>query len=227
MATYLALVDIGDGKLVQGHVGKLPTWTLIDPRLAAKSRAAIDSLPEIIRWESHIYGSYPFAAAGSVVDLADLEYALETQTRPIYAFAPDRTTVVHETAHQWFGDSVGLERWPNIWLNEGFATWAQWYFAERHRRPASQTAFWDPPSGHPGQAKNLFVVSTYVRGAMTLQALRDKIGTRDLLRILRTWAAEHHHGNGDIEEFIVLADRVSGEHLSGFFHRWLFERGKP
>jgi aminopeptidase N len=240
MATYLALVDIGDGKLVTGQVGKLPTWTLIDPRLVKKSRVAIDSLPEIIHWESHLYGPYPFAAAGSVVDVADLQYALETQTRPIYAFAPDRTTVVHETAHQWFGDSVSLERWPNIWLNEGFATWTQWYFAETHggrsaqqvfaglyRKPASATGFWNPPSGHPGQAKNLFAVSTYVRGAMTLQALRDKIGTHDFLRILRTWVAEHRYANGDIEQFIGLADRVSGEHLRGFFHRWLFERGKP
>jgi aminopeptidase N len=240
MATYLALVDIGNGELVQGHVGKLPTWTLVDPRLVKASRAAIDSLPEIIRWESHIYGPYPFAAAGSVVDVANLQYALETQTRPIYSSAPDRTTVVHETAHQWFGDSVSLERWPNIWLNEGLATWTQWYFAERHggrtaqqvfaglyRRPASETGFWDPPSGHPGQAKNLFAVSTYVRGAMTLQALRDKIGTRDLLRILRAWATEHRYGHGDIEEFIALANRTSGEPLSSFFHRWLFERGKP
>jgi aminopeptidase N len=240
MASYLALVDIGKGKLVQGHVGKLPTWTLVDPQLVKASSAAIDSLPEIIRWESHIYGLYPFAAAGSVVDVAKLEYALETQSRPIYAFAPDRTTVVHETAHQWFGDSVGLERWPNIWLNEGFATWTQWYYAERHggrtaqqvfaklyRRPASDTGFWNPPSGHPGQAKNLFAVSTYVRGAMTLQALREEIGTQDLLRILRTWATEHRYGHGDIEGFIALADRVSGRHLRGFFERWLFQRGKP
>jgi aminopeptidase N len=240
MATYLALVDIGDGKLVQGHIGNLPTWTLVDPRLVKKSKAAIDSLPEIIRFESKIYGHYPFAAAGSVVDVANLEYALETQTRPIYAFAPDRTTVVHETAHQWFGDSVSLRRWPNIWLNEGFATWTQWYFAEQHggrsaqsvfkelyRRPASQTHFWNPPSGHPGQAKNLFAVSTYVRGAMTLQALRDKIGTHDLLSVMKTWARQHRHGHGDIEDFIALANKVSGAHLRGFFHRWLFQRGKP
>jgi aminopeptidase N len=240
MATYLALVDIGDGKLVHGHVGKLPTWTLVDPTLVKESRAAIRSLPGIIRWETHLFGPYPFAAAGSVVDAADLGYALETQDRPIYAFAPDRTTVVHETAHQWFGDSVSLKRWPNIWLNEGLANWTEWYFAETHggksaqqvfaklyRRPASQTAFWDPPPGHPGQAKNLFAVSTYVRGAMTLQALRDKIGTHDLLRIMRIWATEHRHAHGDIEEFIALANKVSGRHLRGFFDRWLFQRGKP
>jgi aminopeptidase N len=62
---------------------------------------------------------------------------------------------------------------------------------------------------------------------MTLQALRDKVGTPDLIKILRTWATEHRYAHGDIEEFIALAEKVSGEHLLGFFDRWLFQRGKP
>jgi aminopeptidase N len=240
MVPYLALVDIGEGKLEHGHIGKLPTWTLVDPSLVAKSQPALNSLPEAIRFEEHLFGPYPFDAAGSAVDVADLQYALETETRPIYAFAPDRTTLVHETAHQWFGDSVGLERWPNIWLNEGLATWTEWYFAERHggqtaaevfeklyERPASETKFWNPPSGHPGQAKNLFVTSTYVRGAMTIEALRQEVGTRDVLKLLRRWATERRYGHGDIAEFIALASEVSGRDLGPFFHRWLFQRGKP
>ena len=223
MAPYLAGIGIGRGKLVRGKIGSVPTWTLVDPRLAAGSWPVLRKLPEVVDFESDIYGPYPFDTAGSIVDVADFAYALETQTRPIYAFVPDLTTLVHETAHQWFGNSVGLERWPDIWLNEGFATWTEWYYSERHggrsagqifrtlhRVPAANTRFWDPPSGHPGTAKNIFAVSTYVRGAMGLQALREKIGTQKMLKTLRRWATEHRYGNADIDQFIALAEEVSG-----------------
>lgn len=241
MSTYLALADFGRGKLVKSTVAGVPAWTLVDPRLAGRSRKPLAALAKIIRFGSSIYGPYPFDSAGSIVDDAPhLGYALETQSRPIYPYVPDLTTVVHETAHQWFGDSVGLERWPNIWLNEGFATWTEWFYAERHggrsvhaifnrlyRVPASNRKFWEPPSGHPGTAKNLFSTSTYVRGAMTLEALRLKIGTKPMLRLLRAWATQHRYDSVDIKEFIALAEKTSGRQLDRLFHRWLYKRGKP
>jgi aminopeptidase N len=241
MSTYLAVLDVGRGRLIKTAIGNHPTWTMVDPRLERRSRHVLAKLPEIIHFESGIYGNYPFPAAGSAVDLAPrLGYALETQSRPIYAFAPDLTTVVHETAHQWFGDSVGLERWPEIWLNEGFATWTEWYYAERHggrsahaifnrlyRVPASNAKFWEPPSGHPGTPKKLFATSVYVRGAMALEALRLKIGTKPMLRVLRTWASQHRYGSGKVKEFIALAEKISGSQLDHLFQRWLYKRGKP
>jgi aminopeptidase N len=241
MSTYLALVDIGRGRLVKSTVAGLPAWTLVDPRLAKGSQPVLAELPRIIRFESRLYGGYPFEAAGSVVDYVPrLGYALENQTRPFYPYVPDLTTVVHETAHQWFGDSVGLKRWPNIWLNEGFATWTEWYYAERHGRrsaeaifnrlyrvPASNRRFWDPPPGHPGSAKHLFDPSVYIRGAMALEALRLKIGTRPMLQLLREWSLSHRYGSADIAEFTALAEEVSGQDLGPFFQRWLYRRGKP
>jgi aminopeptidase N len=241
MSPYLAVLDIGRGKIVGSRVEGHRAWTLIDPRLEKQTVPVLAELPEIVRFESKLYGPYPFEAAGSIVDYAPkLGYALESQGRPIYPYVPDLTTVVHETAHQWFGDSVGLKRWPEIWLNEGFATWTEWYYAERHGRrsaqaifnrlykvPASNEAFWDPPSAHPGTAVHLFGPSTYIRGGMALEALRLKIGTKPMLRVLHRWAQSHRYGSGSIKEFIALAENVSGRNLDRFFQRWLYQRGKP
>jgi aminopeptidase N len=241
MSTYLAVLNIGRGRIVESRAGGLPSWALVDPRLERGSRGPLAALAEVIRFEAGIFGAYPFDSAGSLVDYApSLGYALESQSRPIYAYVPDLTTIVHETAHQWFGDSVGLERWPQIWLNEGFATWAQWYYAERHggrtaaaifkrlnRVPASNERFWNPPPARPGSAKNLFDPTTYVRGAMALQALRQEIGTRPMLHLLRRWASEHRHGSATIGQFTDLAAEVSGRELDDLFQRWLYRQGKP
>jgi hypothetical protein len=241
MSPYLAVLSIGRGRLVQDRIGRIPAWTLIDPRLEKAGMRVLRSLPEILRFQSRLFDGYPFESAGSILDYApDVGYALETQSRPIYTYAPSRTLVVHEVAHQWFGDSVGLERWPEIWLNEGFATWTQWYYAERHggrsarevferlrQVPASGEQFWNPPPGNPGSPRHMFDSTVYVRGAMAVQALRQKIGMEALLQVLRRWVSEHRHGNATIAEFITLAEEISGQDLGPFFERWLYQRGKP
>ena len=186
------------------------------------------------------FGPYPFADAGGVVDDAAVGYALETQTRPFYPTdGPSLGTVVHETAHQWFGDSVSLTDWHDIWLNEGFATYAEWlwsgshggltpaqHFTRLYATPAS-SGLWSPAPRTFTDAADLFGSPVYNRGALTLQALREKIGTRDFFTVLRTWARMHRHGNVRNAQFVKLAEKVSGRRLDRFFHVWLEVPRKP
>jgi aminopeptidase N len=238
MATYLAALDVGRGALQYSTSAGIPTWTAIDPRVSAKSKRLVRRLPEIIRFETKAFGPYPFDSAGAIIDPARVGYALETQTRPTYSFDTDLITIVHETAHQWFGDSVGFSKWPDIWLAEGFATWAEMYWNEKHGGPPARQVLkryrrdknptlWKPPPARPGDPKYLFSTSTYYRGGMALEALREKIGTQTFLAILRDWTAQHQYGNATTKQFTDLAESVSGRDLGPFFQRWLYRRGKP
>ncbi len=239
MDAYLAVIDIGRGRLMRGEAAGVPTWTFVDPALVAKWKPRLAEVPEILRFEAKLLGPYPFDAAGSIVDRLGYGTALETQTRPIYDLPPSRVVIVHELAHQWFGDSVGLRRWPDIWLNEGFATWVQWFYSEHHGGPSARQTFrrlmrraptsaiWNPPPARPGRPRNLFAFSIYMRGAMTLEALRIKVGTPTMDKILRTWAEEHRYGSANTAEFIALAEEVSERPLHSFFKRWLFRSRMP
>jgi aminopeptidase N len=146
--------------------------------------------------------------------------------------------VVHELAHQWFGDDIALARWQDIWLNEGFATYAEWLWAEYEGFATTQETFletyeaipaddpfWDVVIGDP-TVEFLFDNAVYVRGAMTLQALRNEVGDDAFWRIIRRWAGQPD-GHGTTPEFIALAERISHQQLDDLFDVWLFTAGKP
>jgi aminopeptidase N len=240
MAPYLATATLGRFDVTSYRLANgLPVYVAVDPTLPAVP--VLGKLPAIVRFYSSIYGPYPFDAVGAVVDDAkNVGYALETQTKPVFDEPPDEATLAHELSHMWYGDSVTLRRWPDIWLHEGFATWSEWIWSEHqggesahqtfrrlYKTPANDTEFWTPPPARPGSAANLFDGTVYDRGGMTLQALREKLGNRTFFRILRDWAAQHRYGNVTTAQFIALAERDSGRDLDHFFRVWLYRPAKP
>lgn len=217
----------------------------LPPSTGDIARSSLARQPEIIAFLADTFGDYPFSSAGGIVDDVDMSFALENQTRPIYSkfFFSDQVSgdavVVHELAHQWYGDSLTVQRWRHIWLNEGFATYAEWLWSEEEGRESTQElfdlwyhlipadeSFWDVRIGNPGPDE-LFSFAVYVRGAMTLHQLRLAVGEEDFFTILRQWAERYAGGHVTTHRFVRLAEEISGEELSPLFRRWLFTHRKP
>jgi aminopeptidase N len=242
MATYLATITIGEFVVTESTTPSgVPVYVAVDPRLVAASANAVSRIPDMMEYFTSVFGPYPFASTGAIIDSApDVGYALETQTKPVFDSAPGVGTMAHELAHQWYGDSVSPRRWSDIWLNEGFATYSQWMWTEHsggatvaqtfnsgsnYGRPAT-SSFWQTVTADPGPA-GMFSAPSYNRGAMTLHALRGKVGEDTFFRILRKWAEMYKYGDASTADFIRLAEQEAGMDLANFFNVWLYQKGKP
>ncbi len=248
MATYLAFFAAGQFRTETSTIGgrqyRYGVSELLGAAGRAEALAMLRETPEAVEWLEDTFGSYPFTSSGGVVVGAPLGYLLETQSRPVYPYIGGRTAgnvslVVHEQAHQWFGDDVAVRRWRDIWLNEGFATYAEWAWAEHlgrepvaarldrlHGENPSSASFWDLRVSNPGAAR-MFSSIIYVRGAMTLAALRNRVGAVSFDTIARTWVERNAGGHGTGAEFRALAEEISGEDLDGFFTHWLDDTDRP
>lgn len=242
MATYLATATIGKFDVKTGTTpGGTPIYVAIDPVLANSNSVDVYAVTAAVTdYWSQVFGPYPFEETGAIVDdMPAAGFSLEVQSKPAYSAVRNETTIVHELSHQWFGDSVSVSQWKNIWLNEGFATYAQWLWAEHqgtrsahdaflagyNSRPADN-AFWQTVVGDP-QRDTMFASAVYQRGAMTLQMLRERIGDTAFFKLLPTWTKLHRYGNASTAEFIELAEKISGQQLDDLFQTWLYTPGKP
>jgi aminopeptidase N len=243
MATYLATVVIADLELEHaGAAGGVPIRNYFPADMPRTARQEFDRTGEMLEYFTSILGAYPFDAYGVVVAPIELPFALETQTLTLFGIADryNEGTIAHELAHQWFSNSISLRRWQDIWLNEGFATYASLLWFE-HRfgaepvdteihamyrvlmdsNDARTMRIGAPPSD------DLFNGAVYWRGAMTLHALRQEVGDPLFFQILRTYVERFRYGNATTDDFIALAEEISVQDLRALFDAWLFQEKVP
>jgi len=238
-ASYLVSVQIGQYEEITLAPGKLPQTAAVPGRLRRTAAHDLGRHGKIMKVLEGFFGPYPFGNYQLVVTDDDLDDPIEAQGMAIFGanhIDGKRTherLVVHELAHQWFGNSLTIADWSHIWLNEGFATYAEWLWSESvgERTATSHAREWyavvaaqpaDIVIADPGVAR-LFDQRVYKRGALTLHALRTRTGDERFFALVRAWADRHRHGTVATEQFAALA----GPDVADLLDAWLFRKPLP
>ncbi|MGX7826245.1 M1 family metallopeptidase [Actinokineospora sp. 24-640] len=227
--SYLVSVQIGRYALdrasgpVRAAPGQVPILVAAPARLATAARHDFGRQQRMIAEFSTLFGPYPFDDYSVVVADADLDVPIEAQALSVFGanHVDGRRgcehLVAHELAHQWFGNSLTVAAWRHIWLNEGFATYAEWLWSERsgghsahgHAVRAHHTLATTPRDlvlADPG-VHRLFDDRVYLRGALTLHALRRHLGDPAFTTLVTDWVATRRHGLVDTDGFLAHCAR--------------------
>ncbi len=223
MATYLATIQIGHYEHRVTSTDPVPIVAIIPPRLRRQYDHDFGRQAQMMDTFIRLYGPYPFAAYTVVVTDDALEIPIEAQGISIFGAnhcSGDRSSerlVAHELAHQWFGNSLTLGKWADIWLNEGFACYSEWLWVEnsggasahdkaRRVHTMQKELPQDLILGDPGPAK-LFDDRVYKRGALALHSLRLTVGDEQFFALLQLWTKEYRYSTVSSQDFIDLASR--------------------
>ena len=260
-ASYLTTATVGtflysEGSFTETTPGgaTLDEYRAIDATYLATQpviESELDRIEGMTNYLGGFYGPYPFDSTGAVIDSAPLVgYALEVQTKPHFATpltSGSRSTLLHEVAHQWMGNSVSPAMWSDIWFNEGWAVWSEWIWADEENGSATTpeqrfdtfyadgTKDWTiAPAVLDGDPANLFVrFPVYDRPAMMLQGYREIVTHPKFLELAGRLQTDFGHGNISTQEFIDLAIEVSDfsgadrDRLADYFQEWLYGETKP
>jgi aminopeptidase N len=239
MASYLASINIDRYVLESGPgPGGIIVRNYLTPDLSDSLKKRLDLLPAMLEYLSGLFGPYPFDEYGIVTAPADIPPcqtfggAVETQSLAVHCpkhSMMEEDPLVHELAHQWFGDDVSIESWQDLWLKEGMATYSEWLWRTRDGGAGDlaklvatvQMGFvQNVPIGAP-PPDDIYDDEAYVGGAQVFHALRLQVGDEVFFKILREYLDRYRYGVAGTDEFVATAEEVSGLHLKAFFNSWL------
>ncbi len=243
-STYLITLQIGLYELIRLGTTPVQMRAVLPGRLRGDFYKDFARQPEMMELFVELFGPYPLANGYTVVVTDDeLEIPLEAQGISIFGAnhcdgtrASERL-IAHELAHQWFGNSVTVRQWRDIWLHEGFACYAEWLWSEHSGgRSADELArhYHQKLRGSPQNLlladpgpRDMFDDRVYKRGALTLHALRGRLGDEKFFALLRDWTTRYHHGTATTDDFTSLAADYSDESLTQLWDSWLYSRAVP
>ncbi len=239
MASYLATIHIGEYDI---EVEETPEGVTLRNYFPVDTpdriRRDFDPTGAMLTFLTDLIGPYPFETYGAVLLTQEVPWALETQTLSIFPMSgADERTVIHELAHQWYGNDVSPAMWEDIWLNEGFASYLHFmWIEERDGAEAFMTtmdnlydrlAAAQVGSPIPAEPRELFGRAVYFRGAWTLHALRLTVGDDLFFAILRTYYVRHAGGNASTADFMAVVREIAGDSAGALVEEWLYAPDLP
>ena len=249
MATYLATIQIGEYQLVELDSSPVPVRAWVPPALREGFLVDFAGQAQMLRHYQELFGPYPFSEYSVVLTEDELEIPLEAQGLSIFGANHARgdhaweRLIAHELSHQWFGNSLGLAQWNDIWLNEGFACYAEWLWCEHSAgRSAADSArsHYEELAAKPQDLlladpgpRDMFDDRVYKRGALTVHALRCLLGDDSFFRMIRRYVAAGRHS---VVEPVDLRREVLVEATSlgipeadveQLWHAWLHQQALP
>jgi aminopeptidase N len=259
---YLIFASFGEYEEFESTVtlsdgSTIPAYSYVDKTLYSSSTTNKNKayyfaaeLQDYVQWAEGRLGAYPGETVGFVFEQLEgsdgvaVTSSLETVGRPVFSGIPSTSTFVHELIHQWYGDSLTISSWEDLWLNEGFASFLSIIYFEdkglitgsnkdtnslylQFFEDESDSDFWEVAPADPLNVKNLFGNATYGRGAYALAALRVSLGDEVFFDVLQIWSERYAGQSVSTEEFVAVAEEVSNLSLGEFFEVWVYGAGRP